>query len=426
MSNVFEGYIFDNIGQDDTVIYPSVGLRTQSESIRVNFGQEPFKFDIDYHVHCARDRAWDRIQATRVRWTIEEARDVFELKEDKAIQKESKAEIKQETAEEDFTPIELPPDYSEPINKLIMSYLQHHGYERTAGALKSQIEGRKKKAGAVERMVMSKKEEMDVDIKMETDDSLPGPRSDGPFDLESLGQESEPSPGVMRSRQRVVGAVLAGDIDLALRLTQELFPAVLDMDDGFLLLKLKCRKFVELMLHASDALQVMKKLEVETGFGSGSGAGESTGSAMDNSMDVDEEGPRSPSKGVHGSDASTPTASTAPPLSPRMKRASSRTAASPYAMAYQVALGEALAYGKALHAEMGRSDASTGPAARSEAHALLKTTFSLVTYDDPRVAGGEVQALASHEARMKLAQEVNQAILGAFDCLSESFVSCSS
>ncbi len=49
-----------------------------------------------------------------------------------------------------------------------------------------------------------------------------------------------------------------------------------------------------------------------------------------------------------------------------------------------------------------------------EVQSRLKRTFSLVTYDDPTTAGGEVAELVSQEARVQLAQEMNQAILGGF------------
>ncbi|KAI5120556.1 hypothetical protein M0805_000284 [Coniferiporia weirii] len=412
-NGAFLGYAFDNIGQDDEVIFPAVGLRTLQENIRVNFGQEQFKYDIDTHVHCARERTWEKLQTTSVKWRLDEARDIFELEMDRAARDMSatsanalpiiatvKAEVKQEPQEEEFVPIELPPDYSEPINKLVMSYLQHHGFERTASAFGAQMKIKKKKAGAASRLMLHEKEEPDVDIKMETDDCMPEPTIgdyDGPFDFDGLKRES--SPDTQQPRQRVVNAVLTGDIDLVLRLTQELFPSVLEMDDGFLHLKLKCRKFVELMLHTSDALQDVKN---ETAIKESEIALTEAGK-----MDVDDEGPRSPINGLSSSDVPTDDSRSAPVFSPRMERSSSRTSPSPAVVRYQTALSEALAYGKALHAENPRVDSGTRP----EELALLKTTFSLVTYDDPRTAGGEVQALASQEARARLAQEVNQAIL---------------
>ncbi|KAL5495736.1 hypothetical protein ACEPAI_1200 [Sanghuangporus weigelae] len=400
------GYAFDNIGLDDSVIFPSVGLRTPQEHIRVNFGQEPFKFNIDDHVRCERDRAWERIQSTPVKWTIDETRDIFELEIDKTEKKDTSADVKQEAVDDEFPPIQLPRDYSEPIDKLVLSYLQHHGYENTAVALRTQIDARRKKVAATSKLMAPKREEMDVDIKMEADDSLPSNTSDGTSYLTSLVQEFGFSADAMRSRQRVVTAVLAGDIDLALQLTRELFPSVSDADDGFLLLKLKCRKFVELVLLASDALQAMTQAE-SAAISNGS---ETPASIGEGAMDVDEESAQSPTNGVATNNVPPSTGSPPPVLSQRMKRSSSRTIPPPAVAAYETALADLLAYGKALQAEMPGPDSPSKLGARPEAHALLKETFGLVSFEDPR-AVVELQALLSQEARVKLASEVNQAIL---------------
>lgn len=386
-----------------------MGLRTPQEHIRVNFGHEPFKFNIDDHVRCARDQAWERIQSTPVKWTIDESRDTFELEADKTEKKDISADVKQEAVDDEFPPIELPRDYSEPIDRLVLSYLQHHGYEDTAVALRAQIDTRRKKAVAAGRLMVAKKEDMDVDIKMEADDSLPSNTADGSSGLSSLVAQASFSADAMRSRQHVVGAVLAGDIDLALQLTRELFPSVLDADDGFLLLKLKCRKFVELVLHASDALQAMKQAESMV-MSNGSDASSSTG---EGAMDVDEENTQPPTNGVSSNNVPPSTSSSPPVLSQRMKRTSSRTIPPPAVAAYESALAELLAYGKALQAEMPGPDSSSRLGSRPEAHALLKETFGLVSFEDPR-AVAEVQALLSQEARATLASEVNQAILGTY------------
>lgn len=386
-----------------------MGLRTPQEHIRVNFGHEPFKFNIDDHVRCARDQAWERIQSTPVKWTIDESRDTFELEADKTEKKDISADVKQEAVDDEFPPIELPRDYSEPIDRLVLSYLQHHGYEDTAVALRAQIDTRRKKAVAAGRLMVAKKEDMDVDIKMEADDSLPSNAADGSSGLSSLVAQASFSADAMRSRQHVVGAVLAGDIDLALQLTRELFPSVLDADDGFLLLKLKCRKFVELVLHASDALQAMKQAESMV-MSNGSDASSSTG---EGAMDVDEENTQPPANGVSSNNVPPSTSSSPPVLSQRMKRTSSRTIPPPAVAAYESALAELLAYGKALQAEMPGPDSSSRLGSRPEAHALLKETFGLVSFEDPR-AVAEVQALLSQEARATLASEVNQAILGTY------------
>jgi len=50
------GYAFDDIGEDKMVRYPAVGMCTLNEAIKANFGQESFKYDIDFHILCAREQ----------------------------------------------------------------------------------------------------------------------------------------------------------------------------------------------------------------------------------------------------------------------------------------------------------------------------------------------------------------------------------
>jgi hypothetical protein len=40
------GYAFDDL-EGHGQLYPSVGLKTPGEAVKANFGQQPFKFDID-------------------------------------------------------------------------------------------------------------------------------------------------------------------------------------------------------------------------------------------------------------------------------------------------------------------------------------------------------------------------------------------
>lgn len=47
------GYAFENIGEDRK-LFPAVGLLSPNQSIKANFGQEQFKYDIDFHTRCAR------------------------------------------------------------------------------------------------------------------------------------------------------------------------------------------------------------------------------------------------------------------------------------------------------------------------------------------------------------------------------------
>lgn len=57
-----------------TELYPCIGLRSSRERVMTNFGQYPFRFDIEAYVIQARSKAWkDTIQAgTTLQWQIDQ------------------------------------------------------------------------------------------------------------------------------------------------------------------------------------------------------------------------------------------------------------------------------------------------------------------------------------------------------------------
>ena len=142
---------------------------------------------------------------------------------------------------------------------------------------------------------------------------------------------------------------MAGDVDGALNDTATTFPTVLEREQGLMLFKLRCRKFVELILDAADALK------------------RTQGGRVDGLP----------------------------------RRASSATPAE----AAQISLANALAYGQQL--ELDYKDDT-----RPEIATYLKRTFSVVAYEDPLNVTGEVGRIAGQESRNTLAMEMNEAILG--------------
>lgn len=82
--------------------YPTVGMKKPGETIRVNFGQEPFAFDID-----------------------------------KVVQDE-KAAIQAEIAQAKSSST-VPADETELIHQLVGQYLAHDGYVETASAFAEEI-----------------------------------------------------------------------------------------------------------------------------------------------------------------------------------------------------------------------------------------------------------------------------------------------
>ncbi|THH00347.1 hypothetical protein EW026_g2171 [Hermanssonia centrifuga] len=379
-NGAFLGMVFENVGKG-VDIYPSIGLRHTSESIRVNFGHAPFKYAIEDHVHAQRNAVWANIQSTRVDLELLQGKNQYEGTEDD----ERKENVSVPTIPRGGALEEE--QIKAPMRKLVLSYLAHHGYARTARAFQAQCESAQES----------------TETAMDTDDTPRPSRSrlDAEYDL--------------RARIDIVNAVLKGDIDSAITQTQVNHPSVLEREQGLMLFKLRCRKFVELILEASEALkkvqaeeqermqEQMKAKEMEQDGLDGSGA-----------MDVDE-----PSPDAHLATSTTSLAAT-PPHSPTSARdtsavttahrhpspssRSSPVPASSSSIAAKEALHTAINYGQSLEANY-KNDV------RPEVRNHLKRTFGVVAYADPLAAGGEVAEMAGQEARARLANELNQAIL---------------
>lgn len=367
--------VFDGIGRD-CELFPTVGLRSAEEHARVNFGQEPFKYDIDDHVAQQRSAVWRSILSTRLTLNPPEPRSpentpapagVAETPANPTLRAEALPEIRcAEGLMLKHTPGEsLKPDAKEkaqeeallrgPLKDLVLSYLMHHGYARSARALKREEEAR------------ARGDAMDTD-------SISTPIG-STFDGVGPGMR-EPE---IEVRTGIVQAVVRGDIDRALRETREQHPSVLERHDRLMLIKLRCRKFVEMIVDAADALKRQCRL-AEKGLSLGAAEMEE---GVVGTMDVDEE------------------EMAPPPLTAAAKGKSRDTAVRGV---YELALAEAIAYGKQLRVEFAGD-------ARAEVQALLTETFCVVAYEDPREVAGEPARVASQEARSVLASELNQAIL---------------
>lgn len=365
------GPVFAQVGLPGAHIYPSVGLRHGGEQIRVNFGHEPFKFDIEDHVLQARNLTWAGMMGTPLRKE-------FETAEESGGGGGGKGRI----------------------NELVLSYLSHHGYAKTARAFQGQCEGRGGLSGgggedeAPIPVPPPPRHEVDVDMDMELA---------SPIKTTSIKHTSSPStfdgrgPGMhtndIELRTQIVNSVIKGDIDTALRETERLYPKVLERESGIMLFKLRCRKFVELILEAAELKKAMRGEEI-----------------VADGMDVDgEEGEEEEEAETNGYSASG-SGSAAIPIKAKRKQSFSSphhpSSSSHGALAaqYESTLSSAISYGQTL-----QSDYKTD--SRPEVQGIFKKTFGIVAYEDPLEAGGEAAEVAGHAARARLATELNQDIL---------------
>ncbi|EKM60372.1 uncharacterized protein PHACADRAFT_246252 [Phanerochaete carnosa HHB-10118-sp] len=374
-NGAFLGMVFENVGKGID-IYPSVGLRHTSESIRVNFGHASFKYAIEDHVHAQRNAVWANVQSTPIDWDLLYGK---ERKEDTADEKSEavKGGVPKGGALEEE-------QMKAPLRKLVLAYLAHHGYARTARAFQAQCEGRREFAEF-------------ADNGMDLDE---GPRAS----TSSSGLDAELD---LRARIDIVNAILKGDIDTAIAQTQEHHPVVLEREQGLMLFKLRCRKFVELILEASDAL---KRVQAEEKSGiQPEKLAQPTPDTMDGlgAMDVDEPSLEAHPASISSLDGSVPPAardSNHHPSTMTPRGAPSGSPAPASAAQARAALETAISYGQKLEADY-RNDL------RPEVRSHLKRTFGVVAFADPLAAGGEVAEMAGQEARARLANELNQAVL---------------
>ncbi|KAF8912907.1 concanavalin A-like lectin/glucanase domain-containing protein [Gymnopilus junonius] len=185
------GSVFDNVGKSGE-LYPSVGLQRTGDVVRTNFGQSPFKFDIDYHIlSTPLDHTLLRGYPRRTG-----AGSIASITNDIGIKP---------TASEEET--------KNLLNHLVLSYLVHHGYARTARALESQKSDHRAS-------------DSNPDIEMSRSDAVEN-------DIES--------------RTRIVNSVLVGDMDTAIEALRSNYPSV----------------FVELILETAEIKKKLKSLQAD-------------------------------------------------------------------------------------------------------------------------------------------------------------------
>ncbi|KAK5992403.1 Ran-binding protein 9 [Cladobotryum mycophilum] len=168
-------------------LYPSVSLKKPGEEILVNFGQEPFIYNID-----------DMMNGQRAR--VQEA-----------IENADTSQLEPGMSETDL------------IQSLVLQFLQHDGYVETARAF-------------AEDMKLQKEA-----LSLDPEATVPGV---------SIKDDEDAN-----NRQRIRRAILEGDIDRALKLTNACYPQVL-RDNEQVYFKLRCRKFIEMVRKAAQLSMV--------------------------------------------------------------------------------------------------------------------------------------------------------------------------
>ncbi|KAF8323327.1 SPRY-domain-containing protein [Clavulina sp. PMI_390] len=346
------GHVFENI---DGELYPMIGMRSSGEAIRANFGHAPFKYDIESHAHLQRNATWLGIQSKPVAWSHNSIK--FETP---SVPSSSTQPDSNRTAENDTR---------EAIEKIIMDYLSHHGYAGTAEAFRLSLAARSTTAAA-------------------------------------LSSSTNSSSTDILARQRIEAALLDGKIDVVIDTMGDRYPEALSAEGGWLLFRLRCRKFVELVLEASDAVKAAAKAEPRPS--PINGVSSRSLAKFASAMPPPSMAPATPAHAPPRIRAFLPS-----PPQPRglitdgsSSQPSLFASTSASSSAAQAAMDHIMAFGRQLDADYGADE-------RPRVQSLFQLTVSLVAYVDPRIVGGEVGHLASHEARIELAIAVNEGILAS-------------
>ncbi|PKC72276.1 SPRY-domain-containing protein [Rhizophagus irregularis] len=307
-------------------LYPSIGLRTQGESVEVNFGNRNFKYAIEHYMKEEKARLWHAINAKPMPPISSPL---------------TSSPISQAASETNLTAT---------VHQLIVSYLVHHGYSETAKAFSTDA----------------------VQLASGDSSEMEGVESEN----SSLDSDKD-----MINRQRIRDAVLKGEIDFAIKLTNTFYPSVLP-SNGDILFQLRCRKFIEMMgLCAGSQITCSDDDDDEV-----------VKVAMD-AMDVDDY--QSDHESVEEVDGSVTLIKT-------KKTSKRRKGVETELNGLDGMIEAAMRFGQELQDDY-RDDN------REEIKKALEETFSLLAYTDPR--NSVVSYLLDPSGREPVANALNSAIL---------------
>uniref|UniRef100_A0A060T2J0 ARAD1C28996p n=1 Tax=Blastobotrys adeninivorans TaxID=409370 RepID=A0A060T2J0_BLAAD len=219
------GVAFQDVS--DSTLYPNVGLKT-GQIIRANFGGEEFRFDIEKYIRDEKAKVMEEVKARQ-------------------------SKPPQALGDQD------PADF---VHDLVASYFSHVGYLETAKAFQRER--------ASNTSTTTNQPGEDAEMKeapsSSSSSSAPDENTKDPAELE------------MYNRQKIRQLVLDGNIDTAIKRLQLFYPAVLENND-IMYLKLRCRKFVELVRQTIASQDVeMGDIANESDPSSSSTAGAGTSS----------------------------------------------------------------------------------------------------------------------------------------------------
>jgi len=311
------GHVFKDLPEHG--LYPAIGLRTTNEQIRTNFGDAPFKFDIETYVADVRLKTWRTIQS--LTW-IQAREDTERSVHDVKVTSPPSSVLPAANISGELDHVRRQHENTGHLMaNIICNYLAHEGYVNTATVLQQQLAKRREKEAVTSGMSTPKQQstselapgasilstrqangDMEVDFDLTTDDdevsNTVAPRSLHEFLTSHPAIPSVPIPTTpaedTRYRRRIMDQILNGEIEEALKSLKEKYPKVLLADDGLVQFRLRCQRFADMVLSTAEQLKVIRA-QAEGRYPYHHQAREDIGGDVAtegaNSMDLDEEEP---------------------------------------------------------------------------------------------------------------------------------------
>ncbi|KAI9235103.1 MAG: hypothetical protein BYD32DRAFT_384790 [Podila humilis] len=202
-------------------LYPTVGMRTVGEIVEANFGQREFLFDIEEYVKEEKVEAWQALEDKLQRVAVEQ----------------NQAGL-----------------MTQDLSDLVLTYMIHHGYSESARQFSKDLAPPPSSTSYVPQR------------------DGRGPQDDVPMSpvakrgKPSLCMDDASSSIVVDAERRknIRIAIMAGEIDCAMKLLEEQYPGIMNQNED-MLLKLRCRKFVEMVNSSSSHLKALDEQEKASG-----------------------------------------------------------------------------------------------------------------------------------------------------------------
>ncbi|KAG0339440.1 hypothetical protein BG000_002128 [Podila horticola] len=346
-------------------LYPTVGMRTVGEIVEANFGQQEFLFDIEEYVKEEKVEAWQALEDKLQKVAVEQNQ------------------------------VGL---MSQNLSDLVLSYMIHHGYSESALQFSKDLAPPPSSTAYVPQRG-GRGPQDDVSMSPTTANrGKPG-----------LSVDDACSPIVVDAERRknIRIAIMAGEIDRAMKFLEDQYPGIMDQNED-MLLQLRCRKFVEMVTSSSSHLKALDEQErlggsyhdLEMADTNGHTHKKTTSVQLESTpepMDVDQannlnKSPTARKKGKMVDKSATPT---------------TKGASSDEGLEGLGRLKDAIKYGQYLQEQYRNSR-------RSSIQDMLIDSFSVLAYSDPETGVTPTTAPVSKPiSRETVADTVNTAILAS-------------